>query len=76
GNLDVAATGTIHHDGSVGPIGGVPQKSHAVVRAGTDLFLVPASQVDDAIAVAEPSVSVVGVENLDDALAAIEAHRS
>ena len=76
GNLDVAATGTIHHDGSVGPIGGVPQKSHAVVRAGTGLFLVPASQVDEAIAVAEPSVSVVGVETLDDALAAIEAHRS
>lgn len=76
GNLDVAATGTIHHDGSVGPIGGVPQKSHVVVRAGTDLFLVPASQVDEAIAVAEPSVSVVGVETLGDALAAIKAHRS
>lgn len=76
GNLDIAATGTIHHDGTVGPIGGVPQKSHAVIRAGTDLFLVPASQVDEAIAVAEPSVSVVGVETLDDAIAAIEAHRS
>ncbi len=76
GDLDVAATGTIHHDGTVGPIGGVPQKSHAVIRAGTDLFLVPASQVEEAIAVAEPSVSVVGVETLDDALAAIEAHRS
>ena len=76
GDLDVAATGTIHHDGTVGPIGGVPQKSHAVIRAGTDLFLVPASQVEEAIAVAEPSVSVVGVETLNDALAAIEAHRS
>ncbi len=76
GNLDIAATGTIHHDGTVGPIGGVPQKSHAVVRAGTDLFLVPASQVDEATAVAEPSVAVVGVETLADALAAIEAHQS
>ena len=76
GNLDVAATGTIHHDGSVGPIGGVPQKSHAVVRAGTDLFLVPASQVEEAVAVAEPSVAVVGVETLEEALAAIAAHRS
>ena len=76
GDLDVAATGTIHHDGSVGPIGGVPQKSHAVVRAGTDLFLVPASQVEEAAAVAEPSVAVVGVETLEDALAAIAAHRS
>ena len=76
GNLDVAATGTIHHDGSVGPIGGVPQKSHAVVRAGTDLFLVPASQVEEAVAVAEPSVAVVGVETLEEALATIAAHRS
>ncbi len=76
GNLDIAATGTIHHDGTVGPIGGVPQKSHAVVRAGTDLFLVPASQVDEATAVAESSVAVVGVETLADALAAIEAHQS
>ena len=76
GNLDVAATGTIHHDGSVGPIGGVPQKSHAVVRAGTDLFLVPASQVEEAVAVAEPSVAVVGVETLEEALTAIAAHRS
>ncbi len=76
GNLDVAATGTIHHDGSVGPIGGVPQKSHAVVRAGTDLFLVPAAQVEEATAVAEPSVAVVGVETLEEALAAIAAHRS
>ena len=76
GNLDVAATGTIHHDGSVGPIGGVPQKSHTVVRAGTDLFLVPASQVEEAVAVAEPSVAVVGVETLEEALAAIAAHRS
>ena len=76
GNLDIAATGTIHHDGTVGPIGGVPQKSHAVVRAGTDLFLVPASQVEQATAVAESSVAVVGVETLADALAAIEAHQS
>ncbi len=76
GNLDVAATGTIHHDGTIGPIGGVPQKSHAVVRAGMDLFLVPASQVEEAVAVAEPSVTVVGVESLEDALAAIEANQS
>ena len=76
GDLDVAATGTIHHDGTVGPIGGVPQKAHSTVRAGTDLFLVPASQAPEAAAVAEPSVTVVGVETLAEAIAAIEAHRS
>lgn len=75
GNLDVAATGTIQHDGTVGSIGGVPQKAHSTVRAGTDLFLVPASQADEAAAVAEPSVTVVGVETLAEALAAIAAHQ-
>lgn len=75
GSLDVTATGTIHHDGAVGPIGGVPQKAHSTVRAGTDLFLVPASQAAEAAAVAEPSVTVVGVETLEDAIAAIEAHQ-
>ncbi len=75
GSLDVTATGTIHHDGAVGPIGGVPQKAHSTVRAGTDLFLVPASQAAEAAAVAEPSVTVVGVETLEEAIAAIEAHR-
>lgn len=75
GNLDVAATGTIHHDGTVGPIGGVPQKAHSTVRAGIDLFLVPASQADQAAAVAGPSVTVVGVETLEEALAVIEAHQ-
>ncbi len=74
GTLDVAATGTIRHDGTVGTIGSITQKSHAAVRAGTDLFLVPASQADEAAAVAEPSVTVVGVESLEDALAAIAAH--
>lgn len=76
GDLDVVATGTIYHDGAVGPIGGVPQKSHAVVRSGADLFLVPASQVEAAVAVAEPSVAVVGVATLQDALTAIATHRS
>ncbi len=76
GDLDVAATGTIRHDGTVGPIGGVPQKAHSTVRAGIDLFLVPAAQASSAAAVAEPSVTVVGVENLQEALAAIEFHRS
>ena len=75
GRLDVAATGTIAHDGTVGPVGGVPQKAHAVLRAGSDLFLVPASQAAEAAEVAEPSVTVVGVESLDEALAAIAAHQ-
>ncbi len=38
----VAATGEIELDGSVGPIGGVKQKTLGVKAAGVDVFLVPA----------------------------------
>jgi Lon-like protease len=38
----IAATGAINLDGSVGPIGGVFQKTIGVRRSGIDVFLVPA----------------------------------
>jgi PDZ domain-containing protein len=38
----VAATGEIFPDGSVGPIGGIKQKTIGARRAGVDAFLVPA----------------------------------
>jgi PDZ domain-containing protein len=40
---DVAVTGEILADGSVGPIGGILQKLAAVKRAGVSTFLYPAS---------------------------------
>jgi Lon-like protease len=66
----VAVTGTIEGDGSVGPVGGVKQKTLAVRAAGAKLFLVPTDEVDLATPYAG-SMSVVGVANLDDALAAL-----
>jgi PDZ domain-containing protein len=42
--LKVAATGEIDLDGSVGPIGGVKQKTIGARRAGVDVFLVPAGE--------------------------------
>ncbi len=41
GGNDVAGTGTISRDGSVGPIGGIQQKIVAAADAGAKLFLVP-----------------------------------
>ncbi len=38
----VAATGEMELDGSVGPIGGVKQKTFGVRESGADVFLVPA----------------------------------
>jgi uncharacterized protein len=41
---DVVLTGTILPDGSVGPVGGIPQKAQAAAAAGKHLFLYPAGQ--------------------------------
>jgi PDZ domain-containing protein len=72
GGNKVAATGTITPDGTVGEIGGLPQKTVAVEREGAKLFLVPKSEAPEAEAKAQGTdLKVVGVETLDDALAAL-----
>ena len=71
--LNVVATGTVDPLGNVGPVGGVEQKSHSVMRSGADLFLVPATQVDQATAVLGDMIEVVGIDNLDQALAKLES---
>ena len=65
----IAATGTMDIDGSVGAVGGIPQKAVAVEDAGADLFLVPDREVDD---VSIDSLRVQGVSDLDDALRALD----
>lgn len=83
GGTNIAVTGTISLDGSVGPIGGLAQKANAVFQHDVEVFLVPASQrefaegqdelrqkLDDA---GRGEVQIVPVANLDEALAALEA---
>ena len=70
GGRTVAATGTIDGDGDVGPVGGVKQKAIAVQRAGADVFLVPAGEVEQA---RRSGLRVVGVERLQLAMAALSA---
>ena len=43
---DIAGTGTITPDGTVGPIGGIQQKIAAARDAGAELFFVPADNCD------------------------------
>ncbi len=68
---DIAVTGTIGVDGTVGPIGGLPQKVEAVKQTGVDVFLVPASQddLDAAMAVAGDDIEVIPVATVDEAIA-------
>lgn len=69
----IAATGTISPDGSVGDVGGVPQKTITVERAGAKLFLVPPQEFNAAMSKASPELKVEAVSTLKQAVADIEA---
>ena len=71
----VAGTGTIDERGTVGPIGGIALKVISAEELGADLFLVPADNCAELLAAGEPGVPTARVEDLDDALAALEALR-
>jgi uncharacterized protein len=43
-NGSVMITGTINHDGTIGPVGSIMEKAIAAKSIGADLFLVPLSQ--------------------------------
>ena len=80
GGRNVAVTGTIALDGSVGAIGGLAQKVSAVHQNGVDVFLVPASQpelkdpvqMQTLIDAGRGAVEIIPVATLDGALAALE----
>lgn len=76
GGVDVAVTGEIRADGSVGSVGGVRQKAAAVRDLGVEVFIVPAELGEDTIASvierAGPNVRVVPVADLTEALAVLE----
>jgi PDZ domain-containing protein len=46
GGRGIAVTGEIFDDGTVGAVGGLPQKVAAVKRAGVRLFLYPADTTE------------------------------
>ena len=80
GPQEVAVTGTISLDGSVGAIGGLTQKVSAVHQNGVKVFLVPASQaeLDDPERLqrlkdaGRGEVEIIPVATLDEALAVLE----
>jgi len=73
GGKQVAITGTIEPDGTVGEVGGVAQKAVTARRAGAVLMIVPTSEVAEARRHAGSSMKVVGVKTLEDALRALRA---
>jgi Lon-like protease len=72
GGHKVAVTGAIDIGGRVARVGGVKYKAQAARQVGAVLLVVPAEEVAEARAHAG-SLDVVGVETIDDALAALAA---
>jgi PDZ domain-containing protein len=72
GGNDVAITGTINLDGSVGAIGGLSSKASAVLQNGLRYFLVPTAQGEDDIAKARrvvgDEVQIIPVASIDEIL--------
>ncbi len=76
GGAQVAVTGTIGIDGSVGAVGGVPQKTAAVRDLGIEYFIVPTALGEEQIAVLEEragdSLEIIPVATLDEALEVLD----
>ena len=73
GNRKLAATGTMDPFGRVGDVGGVPQKTVAVSRAGAHIFLVPHEELGAAQKKAPAALKVTAVSTLDEAINRLEA---
>jgi len=67
----VAATGELSLDGTVGPIGGVKQKTLGAREAGVDVFLVPAGDNAREARRYAQDLPIVPVKNFQQALQAL-----
>jgi len=72
GGNDVAGTGTISVDGSVGPIGGIRQKLYGAKDDGAEYFLAPTENCAEVAGNVPDDLTVFAVSTLDEALAAVE----
>lgn len=73
GGKDIAGTGTITPDGTVGPIGGIRQKLFGARAAGSSVFLAPSADCAEVRGHIPDGLSVFAVNTLDDSLAVLAA---
>ena len=76
GGLDIAGTGTIEPDGSVGEISGIKYKLAGVVKEKMDIFIVPAGEnYKEALKEKEKhnyDIKIVPVSTFEEALTYLE----
>lgn len=75
GGQDWAGTGTVDPDGTVGPIGGAPLKLVGAQEQGAEHFLAPRDNCDELEGRLPQGLDVYGVEDVDEAVAVVEAVR-
>ena len=71
GGKDIAGTGTMEDDGTVGPIGGIRQKLVGAQAAGADFFLAPADNCADVVGHVPDGLRVLRVATFSEGLAAV-----
>ncbi|MGW1543187.1 YlbL family protein [Streptomyces sp. NPDC002309] len=76
GGSFVAGTGTIDDDGTVGPIGGIEMKTVGARDKGAEYFLTPADNCAAAATDTPDGLTLVKVDTIDDALAALKDIRA
>jgi hypothetical protein len=74
GGRDIAGTGTIDRDGSIGEIGYVAYKVRGAAAAGAKVFLVPWGNADEAQKAAPPGLQVVPVGSFIEAVGWLCSH--
>jgi PDZ domain-containing protein len=72
GGRNVAGTGTIDAEGTVGPIGGIRQKLYGARDAGADYFLAPESNCDEVVEHVPDGLQVIRTATLEESLDALE----
>lgn len=72
GGADVAGTGTIAADGTVGPIGGIVQKMFGAVDSGAEWFLAPVDNCDEVAGNVPGGLEVFAVATLDEAIEVLQ----
>lgn len=73
GGKDIAGTGTVSMDGTVGPIGGIAQKLYGAADAGSSAFLAPEGNCAEVVGNTPKGLDVFAVGTLNDAVQAVEA---
>jgi PDZ domain-containing protein len=76
GGKNIAGTGTIDDDGTVGKIGGIQMKILGAKKSGATVFLVPADNCREAMANPPKGIQLVKVSTLADAVNALTALRT